>query len=471
MTPNRIVSVLLEVDGVDPKDFVQAGNFDVPRVAQIRFSDMAVVHDPEDPLVHWAFLIWELERVGREPRRGIPQLGLSNEEWAYVNEKRDIFVEPSRDANARGSAYITKYGLTPEAWMRINTQLCDFYDSARKGIHVVEVSQNVPQFTQMPESVEAVSKLLEDEEFSLDDIKDYVAGQKVNLADGIEFHIGFAIGTSDEYMIEANAHERGVEPDWDAINNAILLIEKNAVEALEKAGVQCRSEGHDDNSLLGSAWVTGGTPGFEFVRQQIEMGEPYRTSSGTLPNEIATMLYTGVQEDIAGLIDVDIEFFDVGKIERAENGEELEESDEQEDPKEFVNYHFKFEEVIERTIHELAPGVVILGIRNATGTSHKMQYDVLLDAQKSEPRLWHEPIVKLIKALEAKLTANYGWKMRPYRVPNRNPRAPQGIDPISISYSGARENNFTLHVYINIMKLDYLHSQRFLVDPEWETPF
>jgi hypothetical protein len=204
------------------------------------------------------------------------------------------------------------------------------------------------------------------------------------------------------------------------------------------------------------------------------MGEPFRTSSGSIEaikEGLALSLYAGVPDDIAGLIDVDISFFDVEKIGHVEDGGELEESDEQVDPKEFVDYHFKFEEVIERTIHELAPGVVILGIRNATGTSHKMQYDVLLDAQKSEPRLWHDPIVKLIKALEAKLTANYGWKMRPYRVPNRNPRAPQGIDPISISYSGARENNFILHVYINIMKLDYMHSQRFLVDPEWETPF
>jgi hypothetical protein len=172
----------------------------------------------------------------------------------------------------------------------------------------------------------------EPEQMSLDDIKAYVDGQKVSLADGIEFHIGFAIITSDESGIESNAEDRGVTIDWDAVNAAILRIEQNAVNGLNQAGINCRSEGHGGygggyDDLIGSAWVTGGTPAFEIVRRQMEMGEPYRTSSGTIDGIMkgfTTLLYAGVPNEIAQLIDVGIDFLDVLKIEHVEDGEQPE---------------------------------------------------------------------------------------------------------------------------------------------------
>jgi hypothetical protein len=175
-----------------------------------------------------------------------------------------------------------------------------------------------------------VSKLLEDEEaFSFDDIKAYVAGHKVSLADGIEFNIGFAIGTSTEDEIEANVEIVGLPAawpsiDWEEINNAVQRLEQNAVRALSNAGVSCHPEGHagDSSELVGTAYVTGGTPGFEIVWQQVERGERFHTGEGTMPEAISVGLHAGIDPEIARLVDVSIEFFDTDKIERVEHGEE-----------------------------------------------------------------------------------------------------------------------------------------------------
>jgi hypothetical protein len=181
----------------------------------------------------------------------------------------------------------------------------------------------------MPDKI--VKRLLEDdhEPMSLDAIKAYVDGQQVSLTDGIEFNIGFAIGTSSEDEIEANVEIAGLPAgwpsiDWEEINNAVQQIERNAVRALSAAGIGCHPEGHagDNAELVGTAYVTGGTPGFQIVWQQVERGERFHTGEGTMPQAISTGIYTGINPEVARIIDVSIEFFDTDKIERVENGED-----------------------------------------------------------------------------------------------------------------------------------------------------
>lgn len=159
--------------------------------------------------------------------------------------------------------------------------------------------------------------LLEDEggEYGWDALKALAMRASEPLPPGTTFHIGFAVHTSDEHMIEARANDDAIEVNWDAVNEAIPIIERNAVKALGEQGIKCSPEGHDSyGDLVGSAWVEAGTGGIEIVKTFIHAGEPYSTGSGTINNiqsNLSLALYQGVPDDIAALIDVDISFFDV----------------------------------------------------------------------------------------------------------------------------------------------------------------
>jgi hypothetical protein len=160
--------------------------------------------------------------------------------------------------------------------------------------------------------------LLEDEggeEYGWDALKALVMRAAEPLRPGTTFHIGFAVHTSDQHMIEARANDDAIEVNWDAVNEAIPIIERNAVKALGEQGIKCSPEGHDSyGDLVGSAWVEAGTGGIEIVKTFIQAGEPFSTGSGSINNiqsNLSLALYQGVPDDIAALIDVDISFFDV----------------------------------------------------------------------------------------------------------------------------------------------------------------
>jgi hypothetical protein len=173
-----------------------------------------------------------------------------------------------------------------------------------------------------------VEGLLENEDNGFDALKALSLRASQGAVPGTEFNIGFAISTSDEHMIQQRANDDAAEVDWDAVNAAIPIIEKNALTVLEEQGIRCRSEGHDSHGdLVGSAWVEAGTGGVRIVQQFIDAGEPFRTSSGTIDfiqQGLALRLYQGVPENIATLIDVDISFFDLDAV---QNPDPLAESD------------------------------------------------------------------------------------------------------------------------------------------------
>lgn len=139
-----------------------------------------------------------------------------------------------------------------------------------------------------------------------------------------EFNIGFAIGTSDGSLIEINAEELGIPGplNWEEISEHCLLIERNALKVLNAIeGLHCRSEGHDGfGDLIGSATVQTMTKGFEVVHGFARMDEPYRTSSGTMwniPGMTDEILFAGVPENTARIVDVTISFFNLDKFKEA----------------------------------------------------------------------------------------------------------------------------------------------------------
>jgi hypothetical protein len=145
---------------------------------------------------------------------------------------------------------------------------------------------------------------------------------------GTEYHIGFAISTSNQHDIEARANDDAIEVDWDAVNNAIPIIERNAMKALEEQGIRCRSEGHNGtDELVGSAWVQAGTGAIPIIMEFIDRDEPFSTTSGNIEHiqqGLSLNLYKGVPESIATLIDVSISFFDLDAV---QNSDPLAESD------------------------------------------------------------------------------------------------------------------------------------------------
>jgi hypothetical protein len=176
-----------------------------------------------------------------------------------------------------------------------------------------------------------VESLLEEDDNGFDALKALSLRASQGAVPGTEFNIGFAISTSDEHMIEMRANDDAIEVDWAAVNDAIPIIERNAMTVLEEQGIRCRAEGHDSHGdLVGSAWVQAGTGGVAIVQQFIDAGESFRTSSGTIDfiqQGLAHRLYQGVPENIAALIDVDISFFDLDAVENPDPLADIEESD------------------------------------------------------------------------------------------------------------------------------------------------
>jgi hypothetical protein len=152
-----------------------------------------------------------------------------------------------------------------------------------------------------------------------------------------EIRFGFGIRTASELEIIENAREDGVslttreravtKRRWDKLAEDIWYLEQNALEVLRHNGFYCRSEGHSDEELIGSVWMsTQGNQGhpnkpndkaLEILREFIDSGEPYRTSSGSISwLDKHEKLYTKVSRMGRRWIDVDIYFFDLDKIKK-----------------------------------------------------------------------------------------------------------------------------------------------------------
>jgi hypothetical protein len=152
-------------------------------------------------------------------------------------------------------------------------------------------------------------------------------GKKIDLGSLTDLHLGFAIQTSDQVMIEENARERQIELNdqiWAIINKDIERIERNAVNLLGK-WFTLTTEGHTDNAFVGSMWLNNrednpvlNREGLILLKDWAESSEPPRTSSGTLDAYFGRgsqeQLYKGTSQYGESLIDVDIELLDRDKV-------------------------------------------------------------------------------------------------------------------------------------------------------------
>jgi hypothetical protein len=146
--------------------------------------------------------------------------------------------------------------------------------------------------------------------------------KKTKLGGLSDLHLGFAISTTDEYVLRDNARERGIDVDnktiSDMISHDYSKIEKNAVRLLKVCGFNVRDEGHSDQSLVGSLWIDneGNEKAYSVLKLAADSGEPFSTSSGTigaLDPDADKILYQGTS-NYSGLIDINIEFLDMDKF-------------------------------------------------------------------------------------------------------------------------------------------------------------
>ena len=114
---------------------------------------------------------------------------------------------------------------------------------------------------------------------------------------------GFSIETSSEDVIKQNAAEKGVtDLDWDKVSEDVQVIESAMLKWLDTMFGSARDEGHgSDDSLIGTLFVYRN---LDVVKDSLDIGEPLRTSSGTLQLPEMNLTYPE-------LIDISIDFYDL----------------------------------------------------------------------------------------------------------------------------------------------------------------
>lgn len=127
---------------------------------------------------------------------------------------------------------------------------------------------------------------------------------------------GFSIGTSPQHIIEAHAEEMGVEltdGKWREIGRENIRIEINVLDGLKEASgvVMVRDEGHGRfDDLIGTISVRKGSQTDQLIQDVIDSQETLSTGKGDIQNLIEDeQIYRRVSNEIARLIDVDINFF------------------------------------------------------------------------------------------------------------------------------------------------------------------
>jgi hypothetical protein len=225
----------------EPKEFLDRNADLDARVAEIRDTDFAVLHAPEDPQLYWAFLLWELERTGREPRRHLHQFGLSDAEYAYVHSKHSVDVVMSRDANARGSAYLHHNVIKPESWDRICRALLT--DPRTRGIHIVESN-----FTIAERVVESLLESEDPKEFiersSTVDLNELRADLFKNLPGLglVRFHLLKGIHATEMHVLTAKepVSDNGLDRRNDLDIAEQQTITNTTVKFLQDRGLEVR---------------------------------------------------------------------------------------------------------------------------------------------------------------------------------------------------------------------------------------
>lgn len=139
---------------------------------------------------------------------------------------------------------------------------------------------------------------------------------------------GFSIKTSDQHMIEAHAEEMGVkltDEKWREIGREFIRIEINVLNGLKDVDgvVMVRDEGHGRfDDLIGTISVRENSEADKVIQDVIDSQETLSTGKGNIQNIIEdNQIYKRVSNEIARLIDVDINFF--GDMDEGEDWDEI----------------------------------------------------------------------------------------------------------------------------------------------------
>lgn len=143
----------------------------------------------------------------------------------------------------------------------------------------------------------------------------------------ITISFGWSIGTGDSGMIEDNMREDGIDPktfDWQAAAKDFLRIEGNLISILHGNGLSLRSEGHGDNDLVGTGWMSTKTSeygrelnktGMELIKDMLDSSEGLNTGSGSIMSlKGSDKLFDGVSDIIARVVEVSFHIFDTDKL-------------------------------------------------------------------------------------------------------------------------------------------------------------
>ena len=139
--------------------------------------------------------------------------------------------------------------------------------------------------------------------------------------DEVEF--GFAISTAEEGMIQQNAIDQELgeltTEQWNALSDDIGKMERNVMKILDKSGIQVSDQGHGgDGALIGSAWVTRRTEGWELLRRWLETDGELLNNYVQIVNNACPdadqMMWDGISDLGQRVLDVDVSFFDLDDV-------------------------------------------------------------------------------------------------------------------------------------------------------------
>jgi hypothetical protein len=126
--------------------------------------------------------------------------------------------------------------------------------------------------------------------------------------EGREHNFGWAIATANQFVIEDNAAEDGIDTDndafWAEVNNAVSRLERNILLVLRRIGFTLCDEGHGDDDLVGSGWVKEGGSAWGYYQTWRERDEPVPLDDlGRMYPGAYAGLVQGVRPEIVNLLD------------------------------------------------------------------------------------------------------------------------------------------------------------------------
>ena len=181
-------------------------------------------------------------------------------------------------------------------------------------------------------AIESINEDENDDPLDGIDPQDYIdwVGQKMDLGELKDLNFGFTIGTTNDYTLQDNAAEHGINLEDPAIKDMLThdfrQLEINTLRILRKWFL-VNDEGHDGYSgdeLICSAWITH-DPNPIVYREAVKLlkdfadnDEPVSTSKGDFEGYFGqgsyAALYNGVSNYGQSLIDVYVDMIDRDKV-------------------------------------------------------------------------------------------------------------------------------------------------------------